>query len=100
MSFLLGASKSQASQAAAVSGLQLQSSAYGKVIPIVYGTTRIAPNLIWYGDFIATPQSASGGGGKGGITGGGGGKGGGSGSYTYQPAVALALCEGPIASVG
>src|SRR6201996_4827708 len=105
MSFLLGASKSQASQAAAVSGLQLQSSAYGKVIPIVYGTTRIAPNLIWYGDFVATPHTSnsSSGGGKGGVTGGGGGKGGGgSGSttYTYSAAVALGLCEGPIAGIG
>src|ERR1700761_2026584 len=83
MSFLTGSSKSQASQATAVSGLQLQSSAYGKVVPIVYGTTRIAPNLIWFGDFIAIPQNSSGGGGgKGGVTGGGGGKsGGGSGSF-------------------
>lgn len=98
MSFFAGA-KSQASQQAAVSGLQLQSSAYGKVIPIVYGTTRIAPNLIWYGDFVATPQQSSGGGaGKGG--GGGGGKSGSSGSYVYQTAVALGLCEGPIAGVG
>jgi hypothetical protein len=98
MSFLLG-SRSQASQPTAISGLQLQSSAYGKVIPIVYGATRIAPNLIWYGDFVATPQSQSGGGsGKGG--GGGGGKGGGTASYIYQTAVALGLCEGPILSVG
>jgi hypothetical protein len=99
MSFITGA-KSQASQAAAVSGLQLQSSAYGKVVPIVYGTTRIAPNLIWYGDFVATPQAASGGGaGKGGATGGGG-KGGGGSSYVYQTAVALGLCEGPVRGVG
>jgi hypothetical protein len=89
MSFLTGGG-SQAAQQTAVSGLQLQSSAYGKVIPIVYGTTRIAPNLIWYGDFVATPQSASGGGaGKGG--GGGGGKGGNASSYVYQTAVALGL---------
>jgi hypothetical protein len=97
MSFLTG-SGSQASQVTAVSGLQLQSSAYGKVIPIVYGTTRIAPNLIWYGHFVATPQASSGGGaGKGG---GGGGKGGSASSYVYQTAVALGLCEGPVAGVG
>ena len=101
MSFILG-SKSQASQQAAVSGLQLQSSAYGKCIPIVYGTTRIAPNLIWYGDFVATPQSSSSGsGGKGGVGGGGGGKGGGgSSSYTYATAFAQGLCEGPVYGVG
>jgi len=102
MSFLTGSAKSQAVQAAAVSGLQLQSSTYGKGVTLLYGTTRIAPNLIWYGNFIATPQGSSGGGGgKGGVTGGGGGKSGNTGtSYTYQAAVALGLCEGPIESVG
>ena len=86
--------------------MKIQTSAYGKVVPLVYGTTRIAPNLIWYGDFVATPHnsgSSGGGGGKGGVTGGGGGKGGGSDgttTYTYSAAVALGLCEGPIAGIG
>jgi hypothetical protein len=98
-------SKSQAKQQPALTGLQVQTSAYGKVIPLVYGTTRIAPNLIWYGDFVATPHSSapSGGGGKGAGGGGGGGKGGGGGgstTYTYSAAVALGLCEGPIAGIG
>lgn len=101
MSILSGSLRPQARQQAAVSGLQLQSSAYGKVLPIVYGTTRIAPNLIWYGDFTATPQSTSTGGGKGAAGGGGGGKGGGGGTYyIYSTAVALGLCEGPINGVG
>ncbi len=96
MSFLTGSGKSQATQQMAVSGLQLQSSAYGKAVLIIYGTMLIAPNLIWYGDFVATPQSSSAGsGGKGGK----GGKGG-SRSYTYQTAVALGIGEGPIANVG
>lgn len=99
MTFLLGSAKSQASQQAAVSGLQLQSSAYGKALPVVYGTTRIPPNLIWYGDFIATAQQAASAGGKG-AGGGGGGKGGSGTSYTYQTAVALGLCEGPVLGVG
>ncbi len=101
MSFLVGIARTpQAAQQAAVSGLHLQSSVYGKALPIVYGTTRIAPNLIWYGDFVAAPQSSSsGGGGKGGVTGGGG-KGGGASSYIYQTAVALGLCEGPVQGVG
>src|ERR1700744_3270829 len=100
MSFLTGSAKSQAGQQAAMSGLQFQSSAYGKAVQIVYGTTRIAPNLIWYGNFFATAQSSSaGGGGKGGVTGGGG-KSGNTGSYTYQAAVAMALCEGPIEAIG
>ncbi len=105
MAAIFGSSKTpQAQQQPAVSGLQIQTSAYGKVIPIVYGTTKIAPNLIWYGDFQAIPHqsSPSGGGGKGGVGGGGGGKGGGGGNvtYTYQASVALGLCEGPIAGIG
>src|SRR6185312_15404860 len=99
-------SKPQAQQQPALSGLKIQTSTYAKVIPLVYGTTRIAPNLIWYGDFVATPHNeggGGGGGGKGGVVGGGGGKGGGGGgttTYTYSAAVALGLCEGPIAGVG
>ena len=103
MSFLVGSVKSQASQQAAVSGLQLQSSAYGKALALVYGTTRIAPNLIWYGDFVGTPKNAQpSGGGKGGAVGGGNsGKGGSNtGSYQYQTAVALGICEGQIQGVG
>ncbi|MDE2229894.1 MAG: phage tail protein [Alphaproteobacteria bacterium] len=95
--------KTQAKQRPAVSGLQIQTAAYGKVIPLVYGTTRIAPNLIWYGDFQAiahqsSPPSA----GKGGVAGGAGGKGGGAGSttYTYTAAVMLGLCEGAIQGLG
>jgi Putative phage tail protein len=98
-----GGTKTQAQQQPAVAGLQIQTSAYGKVIPVVYGTTRLAPNLIWYGDFqaIAHQSNPSVGGGKGG-SGGGGGKGGGGGpvSYTYQASVALGLCEGPIGGIG
>ena len=97
-------SKSQASNQAAVSGLQLQSSTFGKVIPLVYGATRIAPNLIWYGDFQSIAHEStgsSGGGGKGGVGGGGGGKGGGgSVSYTYNTACILAFCEGEILNFG
>jgi hypothetical protein len=62
--------KSQKSQPTVASGLQLQSSMYGSPIPIVYGATRIAPNLMWYGDFLPIAhQSASGSGGKGGVGG-------------------------------
>ena len=106
MSFLvglLGGGKSQAKQSPAVSGLQLQSSAQGKAVIVTYGTTRVAPNMLWYGDFVATQvQSSAGGGGKGGVTGGGGGKGGGggSGSYNYATAVAMSLGEGQLVGVG
>lgn len=95
--------QTQAKQHPAVSGLQIQTSAYGKVIPIVYGTTRLAPNLIWYGDFQAIAhQSSPPSSGKGGVTGGSGGKGGAGGAttYTYTAAVMLGLCEGPIQGLG
>src|SRR5260221_3636310 len=94
MSF--GGGDKQASQTPQVSGIQIQSSIYGKVVPLVYGSMRLAPNLIWYGDFIQTGGGGTGGkgGGKGG---GGGGKGrGGSAQPQYQAAEALALCEEPV----
>ncbi|MFK7088694.1 phage tail protein [Chromobacterium violaceum] len=79
-----------------VSSLRMQTSAYGRAIPLLYGKARVAANVIWYGDFISierrTTQSA-------------GGKGGGGGTtmesvtYTYQVAVQLGLCEGPARSV-
>jgi hypothetical protein len=83
------------------SSLRIQQAVQGKARGIGWGKTRIAGNLIWYGDFNATPVQQGGGGGKG--TGGGaGGKGGAgnSGSYSYSAAVAIALCEGPITSIG
>jgi len=95
--------KSQAQNQAAVSGLQLQSSALGKVLPIIYGSQRVACNLMWYGDFgsVAQQSAGGGGGGKGGVGGGGGGKGGGGGvTYKYHTSVALGICEGPIVSFG
>ncbi|QDD62641.1 hypothetical protein EJD96_00030 (plasmid) [Herbaspirillum seropedicae] len=80
-------------------GLQIQTSAYGLGLPIVYGTTRVSGNLIWYGDFTpiahTTSSSAGGGGGKGG---GGGGESTNT-TYTYTAGLAIAICEGPIASV-
>jgi hypothetical protein len=79
-------------------GLQLQTSVSTLPIPIVWGQTKIAANVIWYENFRA---QAEGGGGKG-----GGGKGGMFGgavagnSYTYSADLILALCEGPINGIG
>ncbi len=98
MSWLLGGKSAQAGQQPAASGLSVQTSAYGKCINIAYGTPRVAPNLLWYGDFVATAHANSAG--KGGVAGGGGGKGGGGGvSYTYTTAVQMGLCEGPIQNI-
>lgn len=97
-----GHTGTQATQSPAISGLSIQTSAEGQALSLVYGTTRISPNLIWYGDFVAIPKSSNPSGtGKGGVGGGGGGKGGGGTvSYIYQTAVAMALCEGPITGIG
>ncbi len=99
--FVTGASARKNRQPPA-SALRIQNSVSGQPRAIGWGQARLAGNLIWYGDFQAVPQQSGGGkggGGKGG--GGGGGKGGGGGatSYNYQAAVAIGLCEGPVAAV-
>jgi len=91
---------SQAAQTPAASGLDIQTSVLGRAVALCYGATRVAGNLIWYGDFVAIPQNSTPpGGGKGGI---GGGKGGGTGaqSFVYRTGAAIALGEGPIAGIG
>lgn len=86
----MGGGQINASNPAAAS-LQIQTSNYGRVIPIVYGTNRIAGNLIWYSDFKSTPITSSSGG-KGGtpssVTG-----------YNYQVAAIIGLSEGPLSSI-
>lgn len=74
-----------------IEALKLQSSAYGVVIPFVYGVTRISGNLVWYGGFKAIPHTTSQGG-KGGVkvqnT-----------SYSYSASVAMGLCHGTISGL-
>ncbi|MBI3447225.1 MAG: hypothetical protein HY055_18115 [Magnetospirillum sp.] len=90
-----------ATQPQAAQGVSIQTSCWGKVIPVAVGTVKIAPNLIWYNDFTQIAHSSGGGGGGGGGKGGGGGGGGGSTtSYTYTCSLMLGLCEGPILGVG
>lgn len=79
-------------------GIRVQTSAYGLPIPLVWGQNRIAANMLWYGDFQAIPHtttSSSGGGGKGGSP-----PASTNTTWTYQAAMILGLCEGPIAGVG
>lgn len=75
-------------------GLQLQTSTNALPIPIIYGVNIVAPNIIWNGDFIAIAQYSQSSGGKGGggspqVTG-----------YTYETAIIMVLCEGPINAIG
>jgi hypothetical protein len=78
-----------------IHSLRIQTSAYGQAIPIVYGTQRLPGKLLWNDDFKAiahTEQTQTGGKGGGGeeVT---------TTNYTYQTAVMLALCEGPISNL-
>jgi hypothetical protein len=77
--------------------IKLQASTYGSAIPQVYGTVRIAGNVIWGTNFVEhvkTETSSSGG--KGG---GGGGSSTTTTTYSYSVSYAVAICRGPIVRV-
>ena len=75
-----------------LAGIEIQTSCYGGALPLVYGTTRVAGNLVDYDDFttIANTQKQSGGISGGSVT---------STTYTYTAGGILALCEGPVSTV-
>lgn len=70
---------------------KIQISTYGAQIPIVFGSFRLAGNVIWPRDFEvqehSTAQSSKGGGGD-------------TISYNYSATFAVLLCEGPLAGIG
>lgn len=75
--------------------LKVQTSTYGTVIPRVYGTARIAGNVIWSTSIEETPNTT---------TVSSGGKGGGGSeqqqtTYSYSASFAVALCEGQIDAI-
>jgi hypothetical protein len=88
---LFGNGGSAAQKITRYTSLDIQTSALGVCIPLLWGRNRIGCNLIWTGNFISKPVSGKGGG-KG-----GGGKGGGT--YDYWCALIAALCEGTIQDV-
>ena len=77
-----------------ISDFTVATASYGGAVPVVYGTSRLAGNVIYYDDFTAHEHRETQRTGKGGksksvsIT------------YTYTVAVILGLCEGPIHSIG
>lgn len=74
-----------------IGSMRIQTSAYGLVVPLVYGRTRITGNLMHYGDFRAIKhKQKSGGKGGGGTT---------QITYTYEATVMMGLCEGQIVDV-
>lgn len=96
----------QSSEGPRLNDLRVQTSTYGRPIPLHYGRNRLSGNVIWALDIeeevITTTQTTeSGGGGKG-----GGGKGGGQTvtqthtEYKYYGTFAVALCAGPVSGVG
>jgi len=72
------------------SGLQVQSSASGMVITVIYGQARIPGNLLWYGNFKKHEEESSAG--KGGSMG--------TVTYSYKTGAIVALCWGEIWQIG
>lgn len=79
--------------------LALQTSAYGKMIPIVYGTVRIAGNLMWAEPIAEHVTTTTSGGSVGGGKGGGGHVSTTTNTYSYTVSLAIAVCEGPIDAI-
>ena len=95
---LLGVSSSNTKSTPPATALRIQTSVLGIPRPIGWGQARLSGNLLWYGDFVASPVKSTNAG-KG-LGGGGSGKGtSGSSSYNYSAAVLIGLCEGPISGV-
>lgn len=69
-------------------GLATQTSTSNLPIPIVWGKPRVAPNIIWQGDFKAHKQKQKAGKGGPSVT-----------TYTYSGSYQLALCWGPATAV-
>ncbi len=80
----------QNAQGPRLSDLRIQSSAYGKDIPIVYGSARMSGNIIWGLPLreAATEEDQGKGGGGSTVT-----------TYTYDATFAVLLCEGPIVGI-
>lgn len=90
----MGGSSTISNSEPRINGFQVQKSAYGIAIPLVWGTARLPGNLLDYLDFKAiattTTQSAGGKGGEVNQS---------NTTYSYQASVLLGLCEGPVEAV-
>lgn len=87
MSFLF---KRTASQKPDYTSLSLQTSVATLPIPIFYGQTKGAPNIVFYSNFRSQAQKS----GKGGLFSGP------TTGYNYSADLIMALCEGPISGIG
>lgn len=95
MGGLFGGSKPNSTTPAAYTQMQIQTSTEGMALPVVWGTNRVAPNLIYIANFNRT---AGDGGKKGGGKGGGKSKSG-STNYNYTADIIMAVCEGPVSFI-
>jgi hypothetical protein len=76
--------------------LAVQTSTYGRMIPMVFGSVRIAGNVIWsrpIKEIATTTKSSAGGKGSGGQ------KSSSSTTYSYYVTLAVAICEGEVTRV-
>lgn len=94
MAGLFGGGKSTVNEAERISQFQVNQATYGEVVPIVFGTTRISGNIIDYFNFVAVRHAETQSAGKGGSTSTT------NVTYTYNAAVLIGLCEGPIDGIG
>lgn len=85
MSFFFGKGSKTKPQ---FTGLQAQTSASSVPVTLLYGKNRIAPNIIWQGDFKSTKKKQKAGKGGPKMT-----------TYTYSASFQFALCWGPISDV-
>lgn len=77
-----------------INSMRIQQSAYGLCQPLVYGKTRVAANMFWYGDFLATPHTTvEKSGGKGGTKAS-------NTTFSYSASLMLGLCENQIKKIG
>src|SRR6478752_3042866 len=93
----MGGTKKSHYEGARLEDLAVQTSTYGKVIPKVWGSVRMAGNVIWSRPIkeMVTKTTVS-----------GGGKGGAGGrakttqsEYSYYVTLAVAICEGEITRI-
>lgn len=75
-----------------IAGFQVNEATYGKVVPIILGTSRQAANIIDYYKFTTIKSSTTTGAGKGGAKTK-------TVNYAYKAAVLLGLCEGQISGI-
>lgn len=93
----MGGKSTISTTAEKIATVDLQTSAYGVTIPVIYGPARLSGNLIYFNDFRAIAHTT---------TTSSGGKGGGGGvkqvntTFTYSGTVMIGICAGPVTAFG